>query len=148
MSEDFIDSKAKAAERHFSLSRRRFFRGVGACIALPAFESLYALPARAAGGRTAPTRMAFVYVPNGAIPGAFWPVADAGTDFALSPTLAPLVNVRKQLQVISGLADESAEAGPDGAGDHARAGGTFLTSVRVKKTSGSDIHAGVSIDQV
>jgi hypothetical protein len=42
----------------------------------------------------------------------------------------------------------NATAGPDGAGDHARANGTFLTGVRFKKTAGADIHAGVSIDQV
>jgi hypothetical protein len=42
----------------------------------------------------------------------------------------------------------NATAGPDGPGDHARACGTFLTGVRVKKTAGSDIHAGISIDQV
>ena len=56
--------------------------------------------------------------------------------------------MHKQLQVISGLTDLSANAGPDGAGDHARASGTFLTGVRIKKTAGSDIRAGVSIDQV
>ena len=39
--------------------------------------------------------MAFVYVPNGAIPAAWWPAGDGGTDFELSPTLAPLANVRK-----------------------------------------------------
>ena len=38
--------------------------------------------------------------------------------------------------------------GLDGPGDHARASGTFLTGVRVKKTAGADIHAGVSVDQV
>ncbi|MGH7136289.1 MAG: DUF1552 domain-containing protein, partial [Pirellulales bacterium] len=41
----------------------------------------------------------------------------------------------------------SAEPGPDGAGDHARGGGTFLTGVRLKK-SATDLRAGVSIDQV
>jgi hypothetical protein len=92
--------------------------------------------------------MAFVYVPNGAIPAAWWPAGEGGADFELSPTLAPLANVRKQIQVISGLTDLAAEPGPDGAGDHARAGGTFLTGVRIKKTAGSDIKAGVSIDQV
>ena len=56
--------------------------------------------------------------------------------------------MHKQLQVIAGLTDLSANAGPDGAGDHARASGTFLTGVRIKKTAGSDIRAGVSIDQV
>ena len=38
--------------------------------------------------------------------------------------------------------------GLDGPGDHARASGTFLTGVRVRKTAGADIHAGVSVDQV
>ena len=138
----------KLAQRHAAFSRRTFFRTAGACIALPAFESLFALPAMAASGtRTAPTRMAYVYVPNGTIPSAWWPEAE-GADFALSPTLAPLAKVQKHVQVISGLTDLSAEAGNDGAGDHARAGGTFLTAVRVKKTAGSDIKAGVSIDQV
>ena len=143
---------SKLAERHASLTRRKFFRNVGACIALPAFESLYALPAFAGSSKPAPTRMAFVYVPNGQIPAAWWPTADAATpvvtDFALSPTLAPLAKVKNQLQVISGLHCNSADPGPDGPGDHARAGGTFLTNQRVKKTAGSDIHAAVSIDQV
>jgi hypothetical protein len=137
-----------AAERHASFTRRSFFRAAGACIALPALESLW-VPSAFAGTKTpAPTRMAFLYVPNGTIPGAWWPAGDAGRDFAFSPTLEPLAKVRNQVQIISGLADASAEAGADGAGDHARAGGTFLTGVRVKKTAGSDIRAGVSIDQV
>jgi hypothetical protein len=142
-----MTDQTRLSQRHSAFSRRAFFRTAGACIALPAFESLFALPANAGSGKTAPTRMAYVYVPNGIIPGSFWPTAE-GADFALSPTLAPLARVRNHLQVISGLADTSAEAGADGAGDHARAGGTFLTAVRVKKTAGSDIKAGVSIDQV
>jgi len=132
-----------SAERHASFSRRHFFRGLGACIALPAFSSL-----AQGAGRAAPTRMAVVYVPNGIIPASFWPTSEAASSFELSPTLAPLANVRQQLQLISGLNDISADAGPDGAGDHARASGTFLTGVRIKKTAGSDIRAGVSIDQV
>ncbi len=129
-----------------SLSRRQVLRGLGTCITLPTLMS--ASPAFALADRRVPKRMAFVYVPNGAIPSAWWPAGDGGADFALSPTLAPLANVRQQMQVISGLTDLSADPGPDGAGDHARAGGTFLTGVRIKKTAGSDIKAGVSIDQV
>jgi hypothetical protein len=144
-----------AVERQASLSRRRFLRGLGACMALPAFESLspaklLAAPAAAANaaGKAAPVRMAFVYVPNGAIPSAWWPEGDGGRNFTLSRTLQPLQKIRHELQVISGLEDLSADPGPDGGGDHARAGGTFLTGVRIKKTSGSDIYAGTSIDQV
>jgi hypothetical protein len=138
---------SRAVERQSSLSRRQVLRGLGACVALPTLLSASPAFARAAS-KAAPTRMAFVYVPNGAIPAAWWPAGDGGADFALSPTLAPLANVQKQLQVISGLDDVSANPEVDGAGDHARAGGTFLTGVRIKKTAGSDIRAGISIDQV
>jgi len=133
------------------INRRRFLRGLGACVALPAFASL--APVRLLAGASdgaagkAPVRMAFLYVPNGTIPSAWWP-EESGPNFALPPTLQPLEKVRDKFQLISGLQDLSANPGVDGAGDHARAGGTFLTGVRIKKTAGSDIHAGVSIDQV
>jgi hypothetical protein len=141
-----------AAERRLSLSRRHFLRGLGACMALPAFESLnpfglVAAPAEIAT-KTAPVRMAFLYVPNGTIPSAWWPEGEAGKHFAMPRTLQPLEKLRQQVQIISGLEDINADSGADGAGDHARAGGTFLTGVRIKKTAGSDIYAGVSIDQV
>ncbi len=138
-----------AAERHASFSRRHFLRGLGACMALPAFESLRPPGALAAPAATAaPMRMAFLYVPNGIIPSGWWPESEAGRNFDLPGTLKPLEKLRNEVQIISGLEDLSANAGPDGGGDHARAGGTFLTGVRIKKTAGADIHAGVSIDQV
>jgi hypothetical protein len=146
-----------AAERHFSLNRRRFLRGLGACLALPAFESLRPSAVLAAGAKGAgamattpggaPLRAAFVYFPNGAIQPAWWPTGE-GKDFELSRTLRPLERVRHQVQVLGGLDHVNATPGPDGAGDHARASGSFLTGVRVKKTAGADIHAGISIDQV
>lgn len=137
----------RAAERHENLSRRSFLRGVGAAVALPTLASLAPRGALARATK-AVTRMAFVYAPNGAIPSQWWPAGEGGRDFVLSPTLAPLANVRDHVQIIAGLENLSANAGSDGAGDHARAGGTFLTGVRIKKTAGSDVHAGVSIDQV
>ena len=140
-----------------NVSRRQFLRGVGAAIALPAFESLRPLSvvaAEPAGAEAAcvavtatgaPLRSAFVFFPNGAIPGAWWP-KEEGSDFELSRTLAPLESNRQFVQVLGGLNHQNAEPGPDGAGDHARGGGTFLTGVRLKK-SATDIRAGVSIDQ-
>jgi hypothetical protein len=146
--------KNLASERFASLSRRHFLRGLGACVALPVFESL--LPAKllaatasedslATTATGAPLRTAFVYFPNGAIPAAWWP-ANEGADFQLSRTLQPLASNRKLVQVIGGLDHLNATAGTDGGGDHARANGTFLTGVRMKK-SATDIHAGISIDQ-
>ena len=147
------------AQRQASLSRRHFLRGVSACIALPALHSI--LPGSAladeiavgsagrmaASASGAPMRMAFVYFPNGAIPSAWWPTTE-GTAFELNRTMQPLAGVKGMIQAIGGLDCDNAEAGPDGAGDHARASGSFLTGVRVKKTAGSDIHAGISIDQI
>jgi len=140
------------AERHFALSRRHFLRGLGACIALPAFESLGVLPtfaapvAKLATTRSgAPLRAAFVYFPNGAIPAAWWPKED-GKEFAFSRTLKPLEAFREQLQLLGGLDQRCAYGGQDGGGDHARGNGVFLTGVRLKK-SATDIRAGISIDQ-
>jgi hypothetical protein len=138
------------------LSRRRFLKGIGAAVALPAFESL----ARASSTSTAaagaplattatgaPLRMAYVYFPNGAIQNPWWPKGE-GKDYTLSATMESLTDLKDKIQVFGGLDHLNATAGNDGGGDHARACGTFLTGVRVRKTAGADIHAGVSIDQV
>lgn len=146
-----------AAQRHASLSRRQFLRGLGACLALPAFESFRALGSQAAelsaagplgmSSTGAPVRMAFVYFPNGAIPAAWWPSGE-DKDFELNRTMQPLECLKHRIQVLGGLDCKGATPGPDGAGDHARASGSFLTGVRVKKTAGADILANISIDQV
>jgi Protein of unknown function (DUF1552) len=142
------------AQRRASLSRRRFLRGVGISLVLPAFESLLAKGAGAAGASLpattpsgAPLRMAVLYVPNGVNQSCWWPKTE-GKEFELNQTMQPLERLRDRIQVISGLDQQNAFGGKDGPGDHARACATFLTGVRVKKTAGADIHAGVSIDQV
>jgi len=141
-----------AAERRFAFNRRHFLRGLGACVALPAFESLGALKALAAPASKvattasgAPLRTAFVYFPNGAIPAAWWPKGE-GKDYEFSRTLKPLEPLRQHLQIFGGLDQKSAYGGQDGGGDHARGNGVFLTGVRLKK-SATDIRAGISIDQ-
>ena len=97
-----------AAQRFASLSRRRFLRGLGACMALPAFESLRPLGALAADTKAAklattatgaPLRMAFVYFPNGAIQPNWWPRGEE-KDFELARTMQPLAPLRHQLQVL------------------------------------------------
>lgn len=150
-----VSSEDLARQRQASFSRRSFLRGLGACIALPAFESLLPVRLFAAGApgsplattaTGAPLRTAFVYFPNGAIPAAWWPNGE-GKDFTFNRTLQPLAQYQQHLQVLSGLDHLNATAGMDGGGDHARANGTFLTGVRLKK-SATDIRAGISIDQV
>ncbi len=144
------------AARSAPLNRRRFLRNLGVCLALPAMESL--VPRRLGAALTgepliattatgAPLRTAFIYFPNGAIPAAWLPTGPE-KNFQLNRTMKPLAKVKDQLQVFGGLTDNSAAGGADGGGDHARANGTFLTGVRIKKTGGMDFHAGVSVDQI
>ena len=144
-----------------AMNRRHFLKGLGACIALPAFTSLVSSRLGAAVAATetgagalattatgAPLRTAFVFFPNGAIPDRFWPEAGGGvSDFKFNPTLAPLEPLRRHVQIMGGLDHANAVGGADGGGDHARGTGVFLTGVRLNK-SATDVRAGVSIDQV
>jgi hypothetical protein len=132
--------------RRLGMSRRSLLRGLGISLALPAFESL-ASPARAAAAATVPTRMAFLYIPNG-VNVERWMPTGTGTDYSFGPSLEALTSFRGDLQFIRGLAQQHGFAGPDGAGDHARAVATILTGARPRKTAGADIKAGVSVDQV
>jgi hypothetical protein len=50
--------------------------------------------------------------------------------------------------VIEGLAQHFGWANGDGTGDHARAASTYLTGVHIRKTGGSDLAAGISMDQI
>jgi Protein of unknown function (DUF1552) len=129
------------------LSRRTLLRGVGTALALPWLDSM--MPAlKAAKNTAAPAvRLAFVYVPNGIIPGAWTPKVE-GANFEFTRTLKALEPFREHLTVMSGLAQINGRALGDGAGDHARAGATWLTGVHPKKTEGVGIHAGISADQV
>lgn len=136
------------------ISRRTMLRGLGTALALPWLEAMaprlaFADTASAAGtaGEAAPLRMAFMYVPNG-MNMQHWTPAEVGSNFTLPKTLQALEPYRQDLLVLSGLAQEKAEANGDGGGDHARALSTFLTGVQVRKTDGADIRAGISVDQI
>ena len=129
------------------LERRTFLRGMGAAIALPMLDAMipaFAAPAKAA---QAPVRTSFVYVPNGIVMDN-WTPKTAGKAFEITRTLQPLEPFRDRMLVISGLMDNNANALGDGGGDHARAAASFLTAAHPKKTGGSDIHVGISADQV
>jgi hypothetical protein len=78
---------------------------------------------------------------------ADWTPAAEGA-LQLSKTLLPLKDVKDDVLVLSGLALDKARAHGDGPGDHARAMCTFLTGRQARKTSGADIRAGISVDQL
>src|SRR5258706_7362134 len=78
-------------------------------------------------------RFGVVYHPNGVIYDKWLPKG-AGSEFELSPVLAPLERFRDKLVVVTGLYSDQAEALGDGGGDHSLASGTYLTGVHVKKS--------------
>jgi hypothetical protein len=96
---------------------------------------------------TAPNRMAFLYVPNG-VNMADWTPKSEGTDFELPTILEPLNPVKEKLLVLTGLTADKARPHGDGGGDHARALSAFLTGAQPRKTDGTEIRAGISVDQV
>ena len=123
-----------------AIDRRTVLRGAGATLALPLLDSMAA--ALTAAARPI-NRFGVVYVPNG-IMMQNWTPAARGARFDFTPILKPLEPFRDDLLVISGLNSTPPEPG----GVHARASTRFLTDVHPKPTAGSDLQAGISIDQI
>src|SRR5580693_4244441 len=130
-----------------SIPRRAFLRGTGAVLALPVLDAM--TPAFAVE-KASPTRMQFIEVPNGIMNlNGEWTPKVEGADFELSPTLQPLASFRDNMLVLSGL-DQQQSAGLafEVGGDHPRACTAWLTGTHAKMTSGADLHAGTSADQI
>jgi hypothetical protein len=130
------------------LPRRTFLRNCGVTVALPLLDSM--IPAMASPSRfgaKTPSRMVFVYVPNGIVMPDWVPAAE-GPSYQMKRIMAPMEPLREHLLVLSGLTHNGGRALGDGPGDHARAASSFLTGCHPRKTAGADIKIGVSVDQV
>jgi len=131
------------------LSRRTVLKGLGATIALPWLEAMGSLSLSAATQPTkSPNRLAVLYVPNGKNMADWTPKAEGALGDDLPNILSPLKGVKDHINVLTGLTADKARAHGDGGGDHARALGAFLTGCQPRKTEGTDIRAGISLDQV
>ncbi len=128
-------------------SRRRFLKGMGVSLALPWMHSALTSSVRAATDKTSskpPLRTAFLYFPNGVWEKAWVPETE-GSDYALTPSLEPLADVRDDILVLSGL-DKKNSHGGDG---HYAKTANFLTGMPVTKTTSKDISSGgISVDQL
>ena len=125
-----------------AIPRRAVLRGLGATLALPLLDGM--VPALSAIRTTAASgmrRFGVVYVPNG-MAMQHWTPTGEGTAFEFSPILQAMKPYRDQTLVLTGL-----NPGPGG-GAHAGASTKFLTGVPGKMTDGSEIHSGISIDQM
>jgi hypothetical protein len=118
------------------IQRRLFLKAAGICIALPALESL---PRILSGSepKSSPRRMVCIGNEFGMYPGAFWP-QEHGGEYALTPLLAPLADLRQDFTLFSHL-------------DHGVKGGhfavhTFLTGVKSAEAKALP-EGGISVDQ-
>lgn len=146
------------AKQH--LSRRTVLKGLGATLSLPLLDAM--VPAATAMSRTAAAKGRVRFVALEMVHGAagsttigananLWSPAAVGNTFDLSPScLSPLEPLRDYLTIVSNTDCRQAEAftTPEIGGDHFRASAVFLTQSHPKQTMGSDVLAGVSIDQV
>src|SRR5437773_11259797 len=141
------------------LSRRTVLKGIGVTMALPLLEAM--VPARravAAGTAGRKLRLVAIEMVHGSagstalgIKKNLWAPAAVGSDFDLSSTsLAPLEPFRDYLTIVSNTDVRNAEAftAPEIGGDHFRSSAVFLTQTHPQHTQGSDLHAGVSLDQI
>ena len=126
------------------LSRRAVLKGLGVTMCLPFMETLRPLAAFAGERARPPVRMAVLYMPNG-VNAREWMPEGAGSDFKLSPILAPLANVKSDLLVFTELMNKQSIEG-DG---HYVKVAPFLTGTHITKTTGSNLRCGgISLDQL
>ena len=141
------------------ISRRAVLKGVGATMALPLLEAM--VPARnvfAAAAADKKIRFVAIEMVHGSAGSTpiglkknLWAPEAVGHAFDLTPgVLSPLEPFRDYVTIVSNVDVRNAEAftAPEIGGDHFRSSAVFLTQSHPKQTQGSDLHAGVSIDQI
>lgn len=153
-----------------SLSRRQFLAGSGGvALSLPWLESISGRCEAADGDRasTPPQRLAFFYLPNGIVRRGFFPgegdrplpkfagqnnvwrfegkVVPVGSHpLTLTPTLAPLHNMRDRISLITGM-DRTFQHGTD---SHAQAASCFLTCVAPFEVENSAYPLARTLDHI
>ena len=140
------------------LSRRTVLRGMGATVALPFLDAMVgAQTPIAKSAAVAKSRMAAIEMVHGDAGSTlwggeqhFWSPVKEGANFEFTPTLSPLAPFRDHLTVITGTDLDNAAASTlsEEGGDHNRSTSVYLTAAKPKLTEGSDVLAGISLDQL
>jgi hypothetical protein len=131
-----------------AIDRRTMLRGTSAALALPLLDAM--TPALAVEAAR-PIRMGFFETPNGImnLGNEFAPKAVGALPEDLPVTLQPLAAFRDRMLVFSNLDNQQAAGlNFEVAGDHPRACTAYLTGAHARMTSGADLKAGISADQI
>ncbi len=132
--------------KSWQISRRTMLKGVGAVMSLPLLEAMSPLASfgKAAVKSSLPVRMAVLYMPNGVNP-HHWTPTGRGSNFELTPILAPLAKVKDDILVLGELWNAASDTGD---GHYVKTSG-FLTGTTITRTSGNNLcSGGISMDQL
>ncbi|HXP87269.1 MAG TPA: DUF1552 domain-containing protein [Bryobacteraceae bacterium] len=131
------------------ISRRAVLQGAGVALALPLLDSM--VPAQTPLSKTSATpkpRFMGIFCPHGMAPG-YWIPEKATLDPAnLSFIMKPLEPVVDRTVILSGLWSKSAEPPPGVTGADHWVAAAYMCANKPKKTTGSDIQDGTTIDQL
>ena len=134
------------AKKH--IPRRTFLYGTGVTLALPFLDAM--LPAQTplrAAAANPKTRFTGIFFPHGMAPG-YWVPKTEGTNFELPFIMEPLQPLRDHAVILSGLHARSAEPPQGVTGSDHFVAAAYLCATKPKKTTGADINAGTTIDQL
>src|SRR5689334_399311 len=135
------------AKKH--ISRRTVLRGAGVILSLPLLDAM--VPAATALAQTAAKgkpRFVGCFVPHGMAPGYWVPKTEGALDAELPYNWKPLEPFRDRTVILSGLHSRSAEPPPGVTGADHWVAAAFLCANKPKKTTGADVYAGTTIDQL
>jgi len=131
------------------MSRRTVLRGAGATLALPLLDAM--VPAGVALAQTAASpkpRFVGCFVCHGMAPGYWVPGKEGPLDAELPFNWKPLEPFRAHTVILSGLHCRAAEPPPGATGADHWVAACFMCANKPKKTAGSDLYAGTTIDQL
>jgi len=131
------------------ISRRTLLKGAGVTLALPLLDSM--VPAQtplAATAANPKTRFTGIFVPHGMAPGYWVPEGSVLSADKLPTIMEPLAPFVDKTVIMSGLWSKSAEPPPGVTGADHWVASAFLAGEKPKKTTGADIHNGVTVDQI
>jgi hypothetical protein len=130
------------------ISRRTILKGAGATLALPLLDAM--VPAATALAQTAASpkpRFVGCFVPHGMAPG-YWVPEKVGESPDFPFNWKPLEPFRDHVTILSGLHSRSAEPPPGATGADHWVAAAFLCANKPRKTTGADVYAGTTIDQI
>ena len=131
------------------ISRRTVLRGAGSILSLPLLDAM--IPASTALAQTAAApkpRFVGCFVPHGMAPGYWVPSKEGALDPEFPFNWKPLEPFRDSTVILSGLHSRSAEPPPGATGADHWVAAAFMCADKPKKTSGADVYAGTTIDQI